>query len=116
MCDKSNEAIKCITKNIQKTHFDDKVKIIKEECFKALDLLKEEKFDIIFIDPPYEADIAVKSVLKIIDLKLLSENGIIVIETDDKERELKSLKDININVYDLRRYGRVNLLFLNRKG
>ena len=38
------------------------------------------------------------------------------IETDDEKRELESLDKINVNVYDLRKYGRIKLIFLNRKG
>ncbi len=41
--------------------------------------------------------------------------GIIIIETDDKDRELLALKKLKIDVYDIRKYGRVSLLFLRRK-
>ncbi len=116
MCDKSGDAIKIINKNLNKTHFEDKALVIKNDYLKALELIKNEKFDIIFIDPPYEANIAVDSINRILKLGLLSNDGIIVLETDNKERELENLKNINVNVYDLRKYGRVTLIFLNRKG
>lgn len=116
MCDKSNEAIKIIMKNVKKTHFEDKSRIIKNDYLKALNSLHNEKFNIIFIDPPYEADIATNSINRIIELELLSESGIIILETDNEQREIENLKNINVNVYDLRKYGRVTLIFLNRKG
>lgn len=116
MCDKSNEAIKIINKNIQKTHLEDKTKIIKNDYKKALEELKEQKFDVIFIDPPYALDIAVDSIKNILELDLLEKNGVIILETDDEKRELENLKKINVNVYDLRKYGRIKLIFLNRKG
>ena len=116
LCDKSNEAIRIIGKNLQKAGLENKGKVIKNDYLKALEGLSEYKFDIIFIDPPYAGDIAVKAIDKIMELDLLSEDGIIVLETDDDKRELEELEKINVNVYDLRKYGRVKLIFLNRKG
>lgn len=116
-CDKSKKAIDIINKNIIKTHFEEKVEILNKDYKTALNMLSNDiKFDIIFIDPPYAENIATKSVEEIISLDLLSENGIIILETDDDERELKQLENIKVNVYDLRKYGRVKLIFLNRKG
>ena len=77
----------------------------------------QNKFDIIFIDPPYMKNIAVNAVKIIIDKNLLADDGIIILETDDEIRELDQLKNIEkINIQDLREYGRVKLIFLNRKG
>lgn len=81
-----------------------------------LNSLIGKKFDLIFVDPPYAANIAVDSIKHIIELNLLSDDGIIILETDNENREMENLKELNVNVYDLRRYGRVTLIFLNRKG
>lgn len=116
LCDKSGKAIEIINKNVEKTHLEDKCKIVKCDYEKALNMLNGNKFDIIFIDPPYAQNIAVKAVEKIVELDLLSEDGIIVIETDNEEREQEEIKSVNINQYDIRSYGRVKLIFLNRKG
>ena len=86
-------------------------------CDKSNNMLKiDYKFDLIFVDPPYKLDIAVSAIKSIIELNLLSEDGIIILETDDEQREQKALEKTNVNVYDLRKYGRVKLIFLNRKG
>ena len=77
---------------------------------------KKEKFDLIFIDPPYADNMVKKSILNIMEFDLLNNNGKIIIETDDEERILKDLEQIQVNVYDLRKYGRVKIIFLNRKG
>ena len=44
----------------------------------------------------------------------LKNEGIIIIETDEPERDIKQINDININykMYDLRKYGRASLIFL----
>ncbi len=116
MCDKSYEAIQIINKNIKKTHLEEKTKVIKNDYKKVLELLYGQKFSVIFIDPPYNLDIAVNSIKNIIELDLLTDDGIIILETDNEKRELENLNKLNVNVYDLRKYGRVTLIFLNRKG
>lgn len=115
MADKSNDAIKVINRNLQKTKLEKNAKVIKNDYIKTLDSLNQ-KFDLIFIDPPYAQNIAVDAIKNIVELDLLTEEGIIVLETDEEERELENFKKINVNVYDLRKYGRVKLIFLNRKG
>ena len=77
---------------------------------------KKVIFDLIFIDPPYADNMVKKSILNIMEFDLLNNNGKIIIETDDEERILKDLEQIQVNVYDLRKYGRVKIIFLNRKG
>ena len=116
-CEKSHEAVKMIRQNIEKTRFTDKSEILQQDYKKALKnySVRNIKFDIVFLDPPYKKDIAVDAVQDIIELGLLEKNGVIIIETDEKERELKELEKLQVEVYDIRKYGRVNLIFLNRK-
>ena len=116
-CEKSHEAVKMIRQNIEKTRFTDKSEILQQDYKKALKnySVRNIKFDIVFLDPPYKKDIAVDAVQDIIELGLLEKNGVIIIETDEKERELKELEKLQVEVYDLRKYGRVYLIFLNRK-
>lgn len=116
-CEKSYEAVKMVEQNCKKTRFTERVEILAQDYKKALQSYSTRaiKFDIVFLDPPYKADVAVDAVQKILTLELLKKNGIIIIETDEKERELKELEKLQVEVYDLRKYGRANLIFLNRK-
>ena len=116
-CEKSHEAIKMIYKNLEKTRFLHKSEVLEKDFKKCLTKFYENKlkFDIIFIDPPYKYNLAIEAVKEIIALDLLNKDGIIIIETDEKERELKGIKESQVEVYDLRKYGRVHLIFLNRK-
>lgn len=111
-CDKSYKAIQMLKENVRKTRMEEKSTILNEDYNKCLEKLKE-KYDLIFIDPPYKLDIAVKAIKKIINLGILSADGIIVLETDEEERELEELKQVEIEVYDKRKYGRVKLLFIH---
>ena len=96
---------------------ENKSEILEKDYKKCLIDFAEKniKFDIIFIDPPYKMDIAGDAVKQIISLDLLNRNGIMIIETDEKERDLKELEILQVEVYDLRKYGRAHLIFLNRK-
>ena len=58
---------------------------------------------------------AIKSIKALLDNNLVSENGIIIIETDEIDRDLDEIEKIlndKINVIDKRKYGRANLIFL----
>ncbi|CDA15935.1 MAG: 16S rRNA (guanine(966)-N(2))-methyltransferase RsmD [Clostridia bacterium] len=115
LCDKSHDSITIIKKNLQKTRFTESAIVINKDYKACLEKLREEdiKFDIIFLDPPYDANISIDAVKTILCLKLLKENGKIIIETDQKERDLDGLKELNLKVYDCRKYGRVSLIFLS---
>lgn len=118
-CDKSFEAIKVIKKNLEKAKMEKEALIINKDYITCLEQMhkKQFEFDLIFIDPPYESEYVKIATDKIIELQLIKNSGIIIIETDDEKRiitDLENKKDINI--YDVRKYGRVKLIFINRKG
>ena len=116
-CEHSHNATLVIKKNLEKTKFVNKSEIFEMDYKKCLKELKTKNilFDYIYIDAPYKDDIAVDAVEKIIHLDLLNENGTMIIETDEKDRDLKELEKIQVTVSDLRKYGRSWLIFLNRK-
>lgn len=72
-CDSSRKAIEIIKQNVKKTHFEDKVKIINKDYKKALEELKDIKFDIIFLDPPYKTNFGEIATKIIAENNLLSE-------------------------------------------
>ena len=116
LCEHNSNAIKMIYKNLEKTKLTSKSVVIGKDYKKALEILKEQKvkLDLIYIDPPYQADIAVDSVNRILSFDLLKEKGNIIIETDDEKRELLELEKLDVDVKDIRKYGRVTYI-LNKK-
>lgn len=118
MCDKSPEAVKFIQGNLQKTRLQENAVVINKDYTETLKDLKRAnlKFDIIFLDPPYDLNISKNAVKLIMEYKLLDADGIIIIETDDKERDIENLKEMNVDIYDTRKYGRANLIFLIERG
>ena len=113
-CDSSKKAIEIIKQNTKKTHLEDKTKIINKDYKQCLNELENIKFDIIFLDPPYKENYWISAIKIIMEKNLLTNDGIIVFETDREESELNEIENY-ASIKDLRRYGRVKLLFLNRK-
>ena len=116
LCDSSREAIKIIKQNIEKTKTNDKTVLLNLDYKKALAKLKEDKlqFDFVFLDPPYHTDFAEEAVKMIIEFDILAENGTIILETDDKDKIISNLDTNLLKIKDLKKYGRVYLLFLNQ--
>jgi len=68
MIEKDGEALKYIIENIDNLGFSDRCRAYKNDVIRAIEILgrKNEKFDIIFMDPPYQDNVT-KKVLKVID-------------------------------------------------
>ena len=79
----------------------------------CLNILKNEQFDIIYIDPPYETDYIKKSLEKIINFNLAKEDSLIIVETDDEQRIVKQIENIDVEIVDKRKYGRATIIFLS---
>jgi len=117
LCDNSYDAIRIINQNIEKTRAKDQVQIFSKNFEKVLEECSSKgiKFDVIFLDPPYKTDYAERATQIIVEKNLLNDNGIIIIETDSKEKVIEKIQDIDITMYDERKYGRVSLLFLRKE-
>ena len=112
LCDNSKDAIKIIKQNVQKTHFEEKVEVYNMEFTKLVERLQNQKFDIIYIDPPYATDFIKISLEKIIEYELVNENTKIIVETDDETRILNQIEKMDVEITDKRKYGRATIIFL----
>ena len=112
LCDKSKEAIEIIKKNIEKTHMNDKAQVLNMDFESCLEKIKNKKFDIIYLDPPYETDYIYIALQKIKALDIAKKESLIIIETDDEQRIEKEIQNINIEIVDKRKYGRATIIFL----
>ena len=76
--DSSADAIKLIKSNLDLCGFSDRAEVYARDALQFIS--SPEKFDLIFIDPPYDAKIFDKIMMKIIEFDKLSDNGIIILE------------------------------------
>ena len=113
----AKNAVKIIKQNVKETRLIDKVEIINKDYAEALKKLNKEnkKFNIIFLDPPYKSDFAIKAMEYIFRNNMLLDDGIIIFETDDKNKEQEILKYKEMRIFDIRKYGSVYVIFI-RKG
>ena len=114
LCDKSKEACIIIKKNIEKTHALKNTELYQADFKEVLTNRINEKLDIVFLDPPYKTDFATEAVKILLEKDLLKENAMIIIETDDNQRIIENLENINCEIKDIRKYGRAYLIFLKR--
>lgn len=109
--DQSAVSIDYVNKNLKNTDFIDKAKVIKGD-YTAVLLGMTEKFDYVFLDPPYASGFLEKA-LKLVQ-KNVKENGVIICE-HPKEQILPETVD-DFTVKKQYRYGKVYITFYIRKG
>jgi len=77
--DSNGEAVKLVKENLKTCGFSDISMVYNTDALKYLEY--EENFDIIFIDPPYDSNLAKDALLKISEFDKLTKNGIMMCET-----------------------------------
>ncbi|MCG6536982.1 MAG: RsmD family RNA methyltransferase, partial [Syntrophales bacterium LBB04] len=71
-----------LKKNISHCHLEEKSEVIEFPVSNGLKILKSrnEKFALIFLDPPYQEKLAGKTLLEISEAKLVMKDGLIIVE------------------------------------
>lgn len=107
--DNSPLSISIIKKNLEKFSLQDKAKIFKLELPKGLNFLLrnfQNFFDLIFITPPYEKGLGLKTIQNL-PKSLLQENAIVIVE-EKKGVELPE-KISDFEIIEKRNYGETTL-------
>jgi len=86
--DNSAESISVIEKNLKNAKLYDKSIIIKNNAFNAINIMKKDniKFDIIFMDPPYNAEITARTIENIYNADILNKSGFIIAEQSQNDK------------------------------
>ena len=108
--EKDRVSVEIIKENLASCNFSSSSKIWQEDVFTFLPfLLEKERFDFIFIAPPYYQGLQDRT-LDIIERKNIGKTWIIV---QHSPREKVSLNRKNVNPFKQRRYGDTILSFLD---
>ena len=103
------EVLEVLKKNIDNLKQQGSTNIIEKDIF-AENTLKalNNKYDIIFMDPPYKEKKIINLLDKIIRLKLLKDNGIIIIHRHKKEEDIFPSE---FNIMIKKNYGISKIIF-----
>ena len=125
-CGSGSLGLECISRGAKKVHFNDlsadSLTVLKKnlnamgeaDCVRITNLdylaclrAEREKFDIIFLDPPYRFDYGVPALKEIAANRLLSDGGTVVYERDRSfDGNVEGLEK-----FDERKYGKTYLTF-----
>ena len=114
LCDNSKEACNIIKKNIEKTHLNSKVELYNMDFKGCISTIATKEFDIIFLDPPYASKYVYEALKEMQKTKIIKEETLIIIETDEEERIENEIKDLEFQIIDKRKYGRAAILILKK--
>ena len=111
--DRRTDAVKLIRENLKATRLSDKARVVSGDSMEFLKSLRES-FDLIFLDPPYEAGLLEPAIAHIAKFDILSPHGIIVAESAAD----KVLPDLPApyRLYREYRYGQIKLTVYHRDG
>lgn len=109
--DRRREAVELIRENLKVTDLSDRASVINSD---GLEYLKSARspFDLIFLDPPYEAGLLELALKQIAGFDILSPHGIIVAE-HPADRTLPAL-DPPYRLHRTYRYGKIGLSVYRR--
>jgi len=77
--DGNEDSVKAIRRNLEKTRLSSKARVIKSDSFRYLSRT-EDLFDLVFIDPPYNLDLAKKALRRV--ASNVDEAGFVLCETE----------------------------------
>ena len=113
--DNSKEAVNIIKQNINKTHLSTKVELYNMDFLKLIQNIKENKFDIIYLDPPYKTNFIILALNELLKNKKITEESLIIIETDEEKRVIEQIEQQrSFEITDKRKYGRAYIIFLRK--
>ncbi len=108
--DESRDAVRLVRENLAHCRLEGG-EVLQREALGYLEGCG--KFDLIFLDPPYNSDLAEKALQKIFQFDILTEGGIIVCETNGS-KELPEAAAPYVRRKDYR-YGKVKLTVYSRE-
>jgi 16S rRNA (guanine(966)-N(2))-methyltransferase RsmD len=94
--DSSQDSINLTRQNVVKTGFSDKSRIIRSEYGEYIKNAGKqgEKFDFVFVDPPYGKELIPEIVKRLLKNEVLNEGAVLLCETDNGEVELDKTEGI----------------------
>jgi 16S rRNA (guanine(966)-N(2))-methyltransferase RsmD len=116
LVDHAEAAVRVIHANLETLGYRDRARVLRLDVERALRLLERDgaKFDLIFVDPPYEGPAAAAALAALGSGSLLAPGGLVVVEHDNRNRPLE-LQGI-LRLGQRRKYGQTEVSFYEAAG
>lgn len=113
--EKDKEAIACIRQNIETTHFTDRTSVYPYDVLTSLHTLHpKEKYDIVFMDPPYRLGLD-EAVLKILSSSPLIDKDTLIIVESPVANDFSYTDSLGFDVTRIKEYKNNKHVFLKRR-
>ncbi|MEI7475140.1 MAG: 16S rRNA (guanine(966)-N(2))-methyltransferase RsmD [bacterium] len=101
--EKNPKVFKILKENLN--NFDCEHELYLCDAFVSLERMKNQKFNIIFVDPPYRLGYEFDVCKRVCDYNLLEEDGLLIIEHLSKLDMEKLLQDLPLTLTKYKKYG-----------
>ncbi len=108
LVDLSEKAVRIMQKNIEKLEYHDSAHIHKSKADSYIKTNKQ-RYDLIFADPPYNKNHLNKTIAEIVEHKIITRDGTLIIEHSSSEKVEKHWHRI---INKQKRYGSTMVTFL----
>lgn len=111
----SRKAASCIEDNIKFTKFDDQCRLLPSDAVSSIHRLNGAyKFDIVFMDPPYDKDLEKEVMFQLAGSDIISEDSIIIIEAS-LNTSFDYLEEYGFEIYKFKKYKTNQHVFIRKK-
>ena len=107
------EACACIQKNLHTTHFEEEAVLLKQDVLSALRHIHEKEADIIYADPPYEAQ-TVHDILRALAVAPFVTDRTLIIVESSLNTDFSYLGEIGFELVREKDYKANRHLFIRR--
>ena len=107
------EACACIQKNLHTTHFEEEAILLKQDVLSALCHIHEKEVDIIYVDPPYEAQTVHDILHALAAERFVTENTLIIVESS-LDTDFSYLPEIGLQLVREKDYKANRHLFIKK--
>lgn len=113
-CDNNENSIRLIKANIKKAKYEDRAEILFCDYKKYLKYnAVPDSFKLIFLDPPYNTELAVKALELIEERQIIRKDGIVILECGKEEEKPQNIGSLSLKKrYN---YGQISVLIYTSK-
>lgn len=112
--EQNTEALACIQANLKTTRFEKEALVKAGDVLTVLRTLRQEPFDLIFMDPPYSNFLEEKVLFVLSEADYVDENTKIIVEAA-ADTDFSYAESMGFGIYREKRYGSNKHVFLEKR-